>query len=162
MLCFKYNKRGTAMDIRTVRRPGEKGTQELVKKYGERLVCIRYRYDPARKKRYKTVELIVAEQDWRPPEPHPQETRATGFTPKRFHTPRVGIRIGFEETELRKQIKAAGGVGFLGTLVVPAGRAGPKARVGAEGCKKVMVIVRVLRGTICRNRVLVGTRYYSV
>jgi hypothetical protein len=98
------------MDIRTVRRPGEKGTQELVKKYGERLVCIRYRYDPVRQKRLKTVELIIAERDWLPPPPHPQEIKATGFAPKRFHTRRVGIRIGFEEAELRKQIKAAGGM----------------------------------------------------
>jgi hypothetical protein len=52
------------MEIRTVRRPGEKGTQDLVKKYGERLVCIRYRYDPVRKKRLKTVELIIAARDW--------------------------------------------------------------------------------------------------
>lgn len=51
------------MEIRTVRKPGDKGTQASVQKYGERLVCIRYRYDPARKKRFKTVELIIAEQD---------------------------------------------------------------------------------------------------
>jgi hypothetical protein len=49
------------MEIRTVRRPGEKGTQKLARQYGERLVCIRYRYDAARKKRFKTVELIVDE-----------------------------------------------------------------------------------------------------
>lgn len=29
------------MEIRTVRKPGDKGTQALMKKYGERLVCIR-------------------------------------------------------------------------------------------------------------------------
>ena len=49
------------MEIRTVRKPGERGTQRLVAEYGERLVCVRYRYDLARNKRYKTVELIVAE-----------------------------------------------------------------------------------------------------
>ncbi len=98
------------MEIRTVRRPGEKGTQALMQKYGERLVCIRYRYDPVRKKRLKTIELIVAEQDWQPPEPHPQELKATGLGPKRVYTSRVGIRIEFDESELRKQIKAAGGL----------------------------------------------------
>ncbi len=37
------------MEIRTVRKPGDKGTQGLMQKYGERLVCIRYRYtQPAR------------------------------------------------------------------------------------------------------------------
>ena len=55
-------------------------------------------------------ELIIAARDWRPPEPHPQETKATGLGPKRFYTERVGLRIGFEESELRTQIKAAGGL----------------------------------------------------
>jgi len=98
------------MEIRTVRKPGDKGTQALLQKYGKRLVCIRYRYDPARKKRFKTIELIVAEQAWQPPEPHPQEDKATGFAPKRYYTRRVGIQVGFQETELRKQTKAAGGM----------------------------------------------------
>lgn len=47
--------------------PGQKGTRQLVAKYGERLVRVRYRYDPGRKKRYKTVEIIVGERDWDPP-----------------------------------------------------------------------------------------------
>jgi len=98
------------MEIRTVRKPGEKGTRALMQKYGERLVCIRYRYDPASRKRYKTVELIVAEEDWQPPELHPQAVKATGLSPKRYITRRVGLRIEFHETELRKQIKAAGGL----------------------------------------------------
>ena len=77
------------MEIRTVRRPGERGTQQLAAKYGERLVCVRYRYDQAKSKRYKTVELIAAEEDWRPPAPHPQEDRARQIAPKRFYTRRV-------------------------------------------------------------------------
>ena len=98
------------MEIRTVRRPGDKGTQRLMQEYGERLVCIRYRYDPARKKRFKTVELIVGEYDWQPPEPHPQEDRPSGLSPKRYYTRRVGIRISHLETDLRKRIMAAGGM----------------------------------------------------
>ena len=98
------------MEIRTVRKPGDKGTQALMQKYGERLVCIRYRYDPARKKRYKTVELIIAEQEWQPGEPHPQQEKAAGLSPKRYYTRRVGIRVEYHETELRKQIKTAGGM----------------------------------------------------
>lgn len=98
------------MEIRTVRRPGEKGTRKLLAQYGERLVCIRYRYDPARQKRLKTVELIVAEEDWRPPPPHPQEARPTGLSPRRFYTRRVGIRLAYDEVELRRQIKALGGM----------------------------------------------------
>jgi hypothetical protein len=41
-------------------KPGKKGTKQLLAQYGDRLVCVRYRYDAQRKKRFKTVELIVA------------------------------------------------------------------------------------------------------
>ena len=98
------------MEIRAVRKPGDKGTQALMQKYGERLACIRYRYDPARKKRFKTVELIIAEQDWQPREPHPEEEKATGLNPKRYHTRRVGVRLSQLESDLRKNIIAAGGM----------------------------------------------------
>jgi hypothetical protein len=98
------------MEIRTVRKPGDKGTQALMQKYGERLVCIRYRYDPARKKRLKTVELIVAEQDWNPPAPHPEEDKPSGFGPKRYYTRRLGVRLSHLETELRRKVLAAGGM----------------------------------------------------
>jgi hypothetical protein len=30
---------------------------------------VRYRYDAQRKKRFKTVEILVAERDWEPPRP---------------------------------------------------------------------------------------------
>ena len=50
-------------------KPGQKGTKQLLAQYGDRLVCVRYRYDAQRKKRFKTVELIVAERDWEPPPP---------------------------------------------------------------------------------------------
>ena len=83
-LSQESNKRWNVMEIRTVRKPGERGTQKLVAQYGPRLVCIRYRYDQAKKKRYKTIELIVAQGDWSPPEPHPQEERTRQIAPKRF------------------------------------------------------------------------------
>ena len=47
-------------------KPGQKGTKQLLAQYGDRLVCVRYRYDAQRKKRFKTVELNVAECDWDP------------------------------------------------------------------------------------------------
>lgn len=46
---------------------------------------MRYRYDAQRKKRFKTVELIVAERDWEPPLP--------GFAAEAI----VGVRMGFAE-----------------------------------------------------------------
>lgn len=46
--------------------PGQRGTKKLLYQYGEDLVCVRYRYDPATKKRYKTAELIVDTKEWQP------------------------------------------------------------------------------------------------
>src|SRR3972149_11688377 len=48
-------------------------TQEMIDRFAEatadRLICVRYRYDAQRKKRFKTVELLVDERDWQPPRP---------------------------------------------------------------------------------------------
>lgn len=82
--------------IGTTLRPGQKGTRELLKSYGDQLVCVRYRYDKARGKRYKTVELIIDEKDWMP-----------GITIQADK--RLPISVGYGEAELREQIKAAGG-----------------------------------------------------
>jgi len=93
------------MHIKTVRMPGQKGTRKLVKKYGNKLICVRYRYDIETKKRYKTAELIIDESPWEPTEKAPQA--ASPCITKT--TPYVGIRIEFHETELRDSIKAIGG-----------------------------------------------------
>jgi hypothetical protein len=70
-------------------RPGQKGTKQLLAQYGDRLICVRYRYDARRKKRLKTVELLVAERDWEPPRP-------------RFaHDQIVGLRIPFADVAVR-------------------------------------------------------------
>jgi len=55
--------------VRLHLKPGQKGTKQLLAQYGDRLICVRYRYDAQRKKRSKTVELLVAERDWEPPQP---------------------------------------------------------------------------------------------
>lgn len=54
------------MRVRLVRRPGQHGTRAYVERYGNRLVCVRYRYDTAAGRRYKTVEIIVEEAPWAP------------------------------------------------------------------------------------------------
>ncbi len=78
-------------------KPGQKGTMQLLTQYGNRLVCVRYRYDAQRQKRFKTVELMVAEGEWEPPPP-----RLTADTI-------VGVRVGFAELEMRAQVKETGG-----------------------------------------------------
>jgi hypothetical protein len=42
-------------------KPGMKGTKKLVETYGDKLVCVRYRYDYDRKRKVKTIELIIDE-----------------------------------------------------------------------------------------------------
>ena len=94
------------MRVYTVRKPGEPGTQKLVARYGDRLVSVRYRYDPQKGKRYKTVELIIAEEDWRPPEarqPQPPQKQEYATTPI------VPLRIHYSERDLQRQVKAIGG-----------------------------------------------------
>jgi hypothetical protein len=78
-------------------KPGRKGTKQLLTQYGDRLVCVRYRHDAQQKKRFKTVELIVAEWAWEPP------------APRRPADQIVALRIGFAEVALRERVKQAGG-----------------------------------------------------
>lgn len=96
------------MEIRTVRKPGEPGTLKLKERYGDRLVSVRYRYDAARGKRYKTIELIVEEQDWMPA-PQTELPPAQKPAPEVRYTPRVPVRIRYNEKDLQRAIKAIGG-----------------------------------------------------
>src|SRR5437867_7609913 len=71
--------------------------KQLVAQYGDRLICVRYRYGAQRKKRFKTVELLVAERDCEPPRP-------------RFaHDQIVGLRVAFADVAVRDRVKQAGG-----------------------------------------------------
>jgi hypothetical protein len=58
---------------------------------------VRYRYDAQQKKRFKTVELIIAEREWEPPLPR--------FAADTI----VGVRVDFSEVEVRERVKQAGG-----------------------------------------------------
>jgi len=85
------------MKIRARMSPGQKGTKRLVEKYGDALVCVRYRYDYQKRKQYKTVEIIVSESDWTPP-------------PAKFaDSTLVALKIGVKETSMQSQVKAVGG-----------------------------------------------------
>lgn len=43
-------------------KPYSKGALKESEKYGEALICVRYRYDEATRRRIKTVELIIEER----------------------------------------------------------------------------------------------------
>jgi hypothetical protein len=88
------------METRLSLAPGQNGTKKLLARYGDRLICVRYRYDRARGTRHKTVELIVETVPWAP------RARA----PRRTPNDMVGVRINYSETELRERVKNAGGI----------------------------------------------------
>lgn len=69
--------------------PGASGTRRLAERFGESLVCVRYRENPARGLRYTTVEIIV---DQRP-----------------FNAPEDLVHVAYAETALRHKVKDAGG-----------------------------------------------------
>jgi len=86
------------MQTRATLRPGQKGTRSLLQRYGDRLICVRYRYDPETHRRIKTAEIVVDEQPW-------------VYSPS-YDSPNarpVTLAIAYEEHDLRARIKRAGG-----------------------------------------------------
>jgi hypothetical protein len=49
--------------------PDQDGAKQLRERYGDCLVCVRYRYDEVKKQRWKTIELIIEKSAWKPPKP---------------------------------------------------------------------------------------------
>lgn len=86
------------MKTRLTLRPGQNGTKKEARKYGGRLVAVRYRYDEERRLRFKTVEIVEEQLPWVPRVPH-------GRDPEE----RVLVRVGIEEASLRQAVKGAGG-----------------------------------------------------
>ncbi len=78
-------------------RPGQRGTKKLHKEYGDRLICVRYRYDESRSRRLKTIELVVEEAPWWPEARSPEGKEV------------VDVQVQWQETELRDALKDAGG-----------------------------------------------------
>jgi len=84
------------MKTQTHLKPGQKGTKHLVEKYGESLLCVRYRYDEKRGVRLKTVEIVVEENPFRPSLRYRDEYV-------------VAVVVSFTENALRDKLKVAGG-----------------------------------------------------
>ncbi|MEO6725462.1 MAG: hypothetical protein ABIP14_09175 [Blastocatellia bacterium] len=85
------------MRARKKLKPGQDGTKGLLDKYGEQLICVRYRYDEVHQLRHKTVELIVETAPWTP---KPKQVRPDAV---------VGVKVELEEVKLQKQIRQADG-----------------------------------------------------
>ena len=93
------------MEIKATMKPGQNGTKRYMEKYGDRLLCVRYRYDKPKGRRYTTVELIEEDARWAP-----ESDGVIAGQP--LHAPNhpLAIRVDYWETELRERIKAAGGI----------------------------------------------------
>ncbi len=77
--------------------PGQPGTKRLMEKYGDDLICVRYRYDETHMMAIKTVELVVEKTLWKK---RPEKIR-------RDRT--IYIRIDYGEIELGRKVREAGG-----------------------------------------------------
>lgn len=80
----------TIRDSRVIKRlpPGTPGTRRLQQHYGSDLVCVRYRESPSGRTRYTTVEILIEQRPG-----HRDDF----------------LRIGHQESKLRRAIIAAGG-----------------------------------------------------
>ncbi len=76
-------------------KPGQNGTLHLVSKFGNTLLCVRYRYDVIRNMRIKTAEIIVDEKSGK-------------GVPRIRETDIVLVQIPFIMKELRERLKAVG------------------------------------------------------
>lgn len=52
------------MKVRRILQPGKPGTKKLLKRYGDNMLCVRYRYDEDKLMMYKTIEIIIDEKPW--------------------------------------------------------------------------------------------------
>jgi hypothetical protein len=85
------------LKARLILKPGQPGTKNLVKKYGDSLLCVRFKYDMEKQQRLKTVELIVERTEWTPPASRYSEDSL------------VYLSIEAADMPMRLQAKAAGG-----------------------------------------------------
>ena len=76
-------------------KPGQKGTLRLLEKYGDALLCVRYRYDEVRGVRLKTAEIIVEEKPGK-------------AAPRLRDTDSVLVQVPYTMQALRERLKAVG------------------------------------------------------
>jgi hypothetical protein len=76
---------------------GQPGTKKWIDKYGKDLICVRYKYDPVKQKKIKTVELIAEERSYK--------TKKDKIHNNKI----VSIRVSYNETDLQRKVKSFGG-----------------------------------------------------
>jgi hypothetical protein len=86
-------RRSPSTDVRKTMRPGEPGTRRHLRDWGERLVCVRHRVDPAKGLRFTTVEIVASAKRLarQKREPHPDAL--------------VYVRVGRDEWELERRLR---------------------------------------------------------
>lgn len=90
--------------VRQTLKPGDYGTRKLAARFGDKLVCIRYRVDAARGVRYTTVELVVDQA----PLARRKAQVPSSAVPDR--NPIVGVKIFYREDALREKAKEGGAI----------------------------------------------------
>lgn len=76
--------------------PGKPGTLKELEEYDDKLVCVRYKYDPENSRKIKTVELIVDSKEV-------SEKQA-----QRPFNKKVFVKIKLKEKKLQKMVKSVG------------------------------------------------------
>ena len=89
-------------------KPSQKGTKELMARYGASLLYVRYRYDENHRERLKTVELVVQRRSRKRKAERPRSGKLGGQAGG-ASSRRVALRIGWRERDLRRRVKSAGG-----------------------------------------------------
>ena len=76
---------------------GQPGTKKWLQKHGEALTCVRYKYDSEKKRKIKTVELVVEDEPW--------EIDHNRIPANKI----IWLRVKYGEVHIDKLIRAAGG-----------------------------------------------------
>ena len=77
--------------------PGQPGTKEWQKKYGNNLVCVRYKYDEKLKTKIVTVEIKVKEEYWQKNKKRVPKNKL------------VMVQVKYGEIDLGRKVRSLGG-----------------------------------------------------
>jgi hypothetical protein len=85
------------MKTEKILKPGQPGTKKCTEKFGDSLICVRYKIDKIHNRRLKTAEIIIDEKQ-------------LIFRRKRIPANKlVPLKVDYNNTYLRKLVKYAGG-----------------------------------------------------